>query len=42
LAFFKQQFQNSYNLKEIEMEFLEPGLLRELEKTLLLQQIDFA
>jgi preprotein translocase subunit SecA len=38
----QQQFQISYNLKEIEMEAVESGLLRELEKSFLLQSIDFS
>jgi preprotein translocase subunit SecA len=38
----QQQFQISYNLKEIEMEGVESGLLRELEKSFLLQSIDFS
>ena len=42
LNFFNQQIQITYNLKELEMECIEPGLLRELEKSFILQQIDFA
>mgnify|MGYP002629162887 FL=1 len=38
----QQQFQISYDLKEIEIESIEPGLMRELERTFLLQQIDFS
>jgi preprotein translocase subunit SecA len=37
-----QQFQISYALKEAEMTLIEPGLLRELERSFLLQQIDFS
>jgi preprotein translocase subunit SecA len=42
LPLLKQQIQITYNLKELEMECIEPGLLRELEKSFILQQIDFA
>jgi len=42
LAFYKQQVQIAYDLKELEMEIIEPGLLRELEKTFILQQIDYS
>ena len=38
-------YQNAditYNLKELELELIEAGLLRELEKSFLLQQIDYA
>jgi preprotein translocase subunit SecA len=38
----RQQFQISYDLKEIEIESIETGLMRELERTFLLQQIDFS
>ena len=38
----RQQFQISYDLKEVEIESIEAGLMRELEKTFLLQQIDFS
>jgi preprotein translocase subunit SecA len=41
-SFLRQQFQISYDLKEIELESIEPGLLRELERTFLLQQIDYS
>ena len=40
LNFLQQQFQISYDLKEIEIESIEKGLMRELERTFLLQQID--
>ena len=40
--FLQQQFQISYDLKEIEIESIEKGLLRELERTFLLQQIDYS
>ena len=42
LSILQQQFQISYDLKEIEIESIEPGLMRELERTFLLQQIDFS
>lgn len=38
----QHQFQITYDLKESEMELTVPGLIRELERSLLLQQIDFA
>jgi len=38
----RQQFQISYDLKEVEIESIEAGLMRELEKTFLLQQIDYS
>jgi len=38
----QQQFQISYDLKEVEMETIESGLLRELERSFLLQQIDYS
>ena len=41
-AFLRQQFQISYDLKEVEIESIEPGLMRELERTFLLQQIDYS
>jgi|APCry1669189034_1035192.scaffolds.fasta_scaffold02723_6 preprotein translocase subunit SecA len=40
--FLCQQFQITYNLKEIEIESIERGLMRELERTFLLQQLDFS
>ena len=39
---FKQQFQISYDLKEMQLEIIEPGLVRELERSFILQQIDFS
>ena len=42
LSVLQQQIQVSYDLKELEMESIETGLLRELEKAFILQQIDFA
>ena len=42
LAFLQQQIQITYDLKELEMETIERGLLRELEKTFILQQIDYS
>ena len=40
--FLNQQIQITYDLKELELECIEPGLLRELEKSFILQQIDSA
>ena len=40
LFFLQQQIQITYDLKELEMEAVEAGLLRELEKSFILQQID--
>jgi preprotein translocase subunit SecA len=40
--FLQQQFHISYNLKEIEMEAIEPNLLSELERSFPLQNIDFS
>jgi preprotein translocase subunit SecA len=42
LAFVKQQLHITYELKELEMESIEKGLLRELEKSFILQQIDYS
>jgi preprotein translocase subunit SecA len=42
LSFLQQQIEITYNLKELEMEAIEAGLLRELEKSFILQQIDSA
>jgi preprotein translocase subunit SecA len=42
LNFVKQQLQITYDLKELEMESIEKGLLRELEKSFILQQIDYS
>lgn len=42
LSFLQQQVRISYDLKELEMEAVEKGLLRELEKSFILQQIDFS
>jgi len=41
LTILRQQISIAYDLKEIEMEEIEAGLLTELEKTLILQQIDY-
>nr|YP_009395328.1 preprotein-translocase subunit a [Polysiphonia infestans]ARW64308.1 preprotein-translocase subunit a [Polysiphonia infestans] len=41
-AFLKEQFRVSYELKEMYLEQLRPGLIRQLEKYYLLQQIDKA
>jgi len=40
--YFKEQLRISYDLKEIYLEQLRPGLIRQLEKYYLLQQIDKA
>jgi len=37
----RQAFYISYDLKEAEMEAVKPGLFREIEKSFLLNQIDF-
>lgn len=42
LRFLQQQIEITYDLKEIEMELIEVGLLRELERNFILQQIDSA
>jgi len=42
LLFLQQQIQITYDLKELEMEMIEKGLLRELEKTFVLQQLDYS
>ena len=42
IALLQQQFQITYDLKESEMELTMPGLMRDLERSFLLQQIDFA
>jgi len=39
--FWRQQFQISYAVKESQLDALEPGLIRELERSFLLQTIDF-
>merc|ERR1712032_1112962 len=41
-SYLKQQVEIAYDLKEVEMELIEGGLLRELEKSFVLQQIDNA
>ena len=38
--FLKSQFRISYDLKELQLETVEPGLIRELERSFILQQID--
>ena len=38
--FIKSQFKISYDLKEVQLETVEPGLIRELERSFILQQID--
>jgi preprotein translocase subunit SecA len=40
VSFLQQQIQIAYDVKELEMEIIQVGLLRELEKTFILQQID--
>jgi len=42
LDFLQQQVEITYDLKELEMESIEAGLLRELEKAFILQEIDSA
>ena len=42
LFFLQQQVQITYDLKELEMESIEKGLLREIEKSFILQQIDYS
>ena len=42
LTFLQQQIDITYDLKEVEMESIENGLLRELEKSFILQEIDRA
>ena len=40
--FLQQQIQITYDIKELEMEFIEKGILREIEKSFILQQIDYS
>ena len=42
VSFLQLQFQIRYSLKEVEMEAIESGLLREMERSFLLQQIDYS
>jgi|TARA_B110000003_G_scaffold46334_1_gene44538 preprotein translocase subunit SecA len=42
LSFLQQQVEITYDLKELEMECIEKGLLREIEKSFILQQIDYS
>lgn len=42
LTFLQQRIQITYDLKELEIECIEKGLLRELEKSFILQQIDYS
>ena len=42
LEFLQQQIEITYDLKELEMELIEVGLFRELEKAFILQEIDGA
>jgi len=42
VSFLMQQIEITYDLKELEMEKIQPGLLRELEKSFILQQIDYS
>ena len=42
LEFLKQQIEIAYDLKELEMELIEVGLFREIEKAFILQEIDAA
>jgi preprotein translocase subunit SecA len=39
--FWRQQFQISYAVKEAQLEAVQPGIIRELERSFLLQTIDF-
>jgi len=39
-AFLHEQLRNAYDLKEVEIEQLRPGLMREAERFFILQQID--
>ena len=39
---FVKHLKITYDLKEIEIESIEKGLMRELERTFLLQQIDYS
>jgi len=38
----QDQFFISYDLKELQLETIEPSLMRQLEKSFLLEQLDFA
>lgn len=42
ITLLQQQFQMTYDLKEVEIESVEKGLMRELERTFLLQEIDYS
>ena len=42
IAYLHEQFEIAYDLKEAEMELIEPALIRELERSILLQQIDIS
>jgi preprotein translocase subunit SecA len=42
ISLLRQQILITYDLKELEMELIEKGLLRELEKSFILQQIDYS
>jgi len=42
IPFLQQQFQINYSLQELEMELHLPGIIRELERNILLEQIDFS
>jgi preprotein translocase subunit SecA len=42
VIFLKQQLQLTYDLKELELEIIQAGLLRTLEKAFILEQIDVA
>ena len=39
-AFLHEQLRNAYDLKEVDIEQLRPGLMREAERFFILQQID--
>ena len=42
ISYLQNQFQISYSLKEVEMGLIDSDLLHELERSFLLQQIDFS
>lgn len=41
-SFIRQQIQITYDLKELELESIQKGLIRELEQSFILQQIDYS
>ena len=42
LDFYQQQIHIAYDIKELELELMEKGLIRELETSFILQAIDFS